>query len=81
MRRMLIVTVAIADFASAASAQTAPSPSPTPGPINPTPPQTRPGSTIVINPTEQQCQSGWQPTMQWSKDQFDQFCTKLGASK
>jgi hypothetical protein len=58
-------------------------PGPTPGPTNPTPPnpQAKPGSTIVVNPTADQCQKGWDTGMKWTKEQFDEFCNKLRASK
>jgi hypothetical protein len=59
-------------------------PGPTPGPTNPTPPpnpQAKPGATAVINPTTDQCRKGWDASMKWTKQQFDEFCTKLKASK
>lgn len=48
-----------------------------------TPPQTKaPGSTtIVINPTQAECQQGWNANLKWTKDQFDQFCSTLSKSK
>jgi hypothetical protein len=56
---------------------------PTPGPTNPTPPnpQSKSGATIVINPTTEECRRGWDASMKWTKEQFDQFCARLGASK
>lgn len=60
-------------------------PSPQPGPTNPNPPpdnpQAQPGATILINPTLEECQHGWNSSMKWSKEQFDKFCTMLKASK
>lgn len=55
----------------------------TPGPINPNTanPQTKQGGTIVVNPTEVECQKGWNPTLRWTKEQFEEFCSKLGTSK
>jgi hypothetical protein len=44
-------------------------------------PQAKPGATIVINPTEDACQKGWNSCLQWTKEQFDQFCTRLKAAK
>lgn len=71
--------LAVAVCASPALAQNAPSP----GPTNPSVPnpQAKPGATIVVNPTEQECRQGWSNGMRWTKEQFDQHCTKLGASK
>jgi hypothetical protein len=56
---------------------------PAPGPTNPTPPnpQAQPGATMVINPTEQECRRGWNPSLKWTKEQFEEFCTRLGASR
>jgi len=56
---------------------------PTPGPTNPNQPnpQAQPGATIVINPTERECEKGWSPDLKWTKEQFDDFCGKLKASK
>lgn len=67
---------------STAHAQS-PTPSPTPGPTNPTAPnpQAQPGANIVINPTQDECQSGWNSSMRWTQEQFRDFCAKLGASK
>lgn len=60
-------------LAPAASAETAPSSQPNP--------QTKPGGTIVVNPTQEECKRGWNAQMRWSKDQFEAFCARLGASK
>jgi hypothetical protein len=60
-------------------------PSPRPGPTNPgspaANPQAQPGATIVINPTVEECRRGWNTSMKWSKEQFEQFCATLHASK
>ena len=55
----------------------------TPGQTDPTAPnpQAKPGATMVINPTEDECQKGWNATLKWTKEQFDQFCTLLKAAK
>ncbi|MDX2201823.1 MAG: hypothetical protein NW223_03675 [Hyphomicrobiaceae bacterium] len=77
MRVALLLAFTLAGGALAA-AQTSPSP----GPVNPAPnPQAQPGATIVINPTVEQCRRGWNDTMRWTRQQFAEFCTKLGASK
>jgi hypothetical protein len=44
-------------------------------------PQAKPGGTIVVNPTQDECKRGWSAQMRWTKDQFDAFCARLGASK
>jgi hypothetical protein len=44
-------------------------------------PQSAPGATIIVNPTEAECKQGWSANLRWSKEQFETFCTKLGASK
>jgi hypothetical protein len=54
---------------------------PSPGPVKPPSPTERPGKSIVINPTEEECKRGWQPSTRWTKEQFDDFCGKLGTSK
>lgn len=56
---------------------------PTPGPTHPAPPNpmTQPGATIRINPTKEQCEQGWNPTTRWTKQQFQEFCTRLRTSK
>jgi hypothetical protein len=56
-----------------ATAETAPSSQPNP--------QTKPGGTIVVNPTQDECKRGWNAQMRWTKDQFEAFCARLGASK
>jgi hypothetical protein len=58
-------------------------PGPTPGPTNPTPtnPQAKAGSTIVVNPTVEECRRGWSTGLKWTKEQFDEFCSKMQASK
>jgi hypothetical protein len=52
-----------------------------PGPTNPTNPQAQPGATMLINPTEQECREGWNSSLKWTKEQFDEFCSKLRASR
>lgn len=71
-----LLTVALHRVASAQS-------TPAPGPTNPIPPnpQSQPGATIVINPTLEECRRGWEPSMRWTQDQFQQFCTKLSEAK
>ena len=44
-------------------------------------PQTKPGATIVINPTEEECKRGWNASMRWTEEQFEEFCAKLATSK
>lgn len=79
MTLLLAMTMATATV----TAQTqSPTPSPAPGPTNPAPnPQAQPGATIVINPTQQECQSGWNASLRWTQEQFREFCTMLGSSK
>jgi hypothetical protein len=63
---------------SSASAQNSP------GPTNPAPQtntQAKPGATMVINPTQEECRRGWNVTLRWTKEQFEQFCAQLRASK
>ena len=74
--RSAVLTLTAVTFALAGvcAAQTSP---PTPN----TNPQTKPGGTIVVNPTEAECKQGWKAGMRWTKDQFDEFCSRLGASK
>ena len=44
-------------------------------------PQTKPGGTIVVNPTETECKHGWSAEMRWTQEQFREFCEKLNSSK
>jgi hypothetical protein len=77
--RLLVlgVSAALLGGAVAASAQTT-----SPGPTNPAPsPQSKPGATIVVNPTQDECNQGWHAGMKWTKEQFEEFCAKLKASK
>ena len=55
----------------------------TPGPTKPVQPnpQAKPGATMVLNPTQEECRRGWNPTLKWTKLQFDEFCTKQRAAK
>ena len=43
--------------------------------------QTKPGATIVVNPTDAECKSGWRPGLRWTQQQFAEHCTKLQSSK
>lgn len=47
----------------------------------PSNPQAKPGATIVINPTDQECKQGWSPSMRWTREQFEAFCETLRKSK
>ena len=77
LRSRAALTVAVVLCATASLAQT------TPGPTNPVPPnpQAKPGATMVINPTEDECRSGWNQALKWTKEQFEQFCAQMKASK
>lgn len=79
MRGLAMFSVLALVGAASASAQTTPSP----GPTNPSVPnpQAKPGATIIINPTEDECRRGWSAGMRWTKEQFTEYCTRLGASK
>lgn len=82
MQPMLLAMTLLLATTIAGAAQS-PTPAPTPGPTNPVQPnpQAQPGATIVINPTIDECQRGWNPGLRWTQEQFREFCTKLGASK
>ena len=56
---------------------------PSPGPTNPVPPQSEPNSktTIVINPTDEECRRGWDEKLRWTRAEFESFCTRLQTSK
>ena len=71
------IAVALTLCATISLAQT------TPKEIGPTAPnpQAKPGATMVINPTEDECQKGWNASLKWTKEQFEQFCTLLKAAK
>jgi hypothetical protein len=74
---------AILALASSGASVAQGTPGPTPGPTNPTPPnpQAKAGATIVVNPTMDECRKGWETGMKWTKQQFEEFCTRLKASK
>jgi hypothetical protein len=71
-----IMTIAIATSTVAQN-------TPAPGPANPVQPnpQAQPGATIVLNPTMEECRRGWDASMKWTREQYDDFCAKLRASK
>ena len=74
------IAILLAATASHALAQTQPQPGPTkPPPI--TSPLTKPGTDMVINPTTEECQGGWNPSLKWTKEQFDSHCEQMKASK
>ncbi len=76
MKIKFAIAVALTGLATAANAQVTP-PAPT------SPPQTKEpgGQTIVLNPTQAECATGWNANLKWSKEQFDQFCSTLSKSK
>jgi len=82
LNKSLLALSVIAPLMAPPSASIAQS-TPSPGPTNPVPPnpQAKSGATIVVNPTADECKRGWDPGMKWTKEQFDQFCRRLGASK
>jgi hypothetical protein len=62
-----------------ALAQTSPSPGPTvPEKTLPVP---KPGESMIINPTREECKDGWRQGMKWSKQEFDKFCAQMEISK
>jgi len=78
----IVATLAVVTAAHTrlADAQT----SPTPGPTNPTPapnPLSKPGTDLVINPTNEECQQGWRLGLKWTQEQFEAFCTQMKTSK
>lgn len=76
MSRILLVALLIAPWmTSSASAQSSPPSEQTPNV------QSKPGATIIINPTHEECALGWNSSLKWSKEQFDDFCHKLNTSK
>jgi hypothetical protein len=44
-------------------------------------PQAKPGATILVNPTAEQCKRGWSADMRWTEQQFREFCQRLETSK
>lgn len=76
----LAATVALClGTAGTSLAQTSPPPGPTVPPK--TLPVPKPGESLVINPTQQECDAGWRPGLRWTKQEFDKFCTQLKISK
>jgi hypothetical protein len=77
--RSVAAFVLLAGCAGASLAQTSQPPGPT------APPKTLPvpkgGESLVINPTRDECKTGWRPGLKWTKEQFDTFCRQLEISK
>lgn len=66
--------------AAAALAQT----SPTPGPNRPeqsSSPLSKPGTDMVINPTEEECRAAWNPRLKWTREQFENYCAQMRSAK
>jgi hypothetical protein len=76
--RAAVATAGLVLLCTASLAQ----PTPAPGPVKPPPPVENPaGKGIVLNPTDEECKRGWSPSLRWTKEQFNDFCGKLGTSK
>jgi hypothetical protein len=76
--RAAVTSAGLMLLGAASVAQTGPPP----GPIKTPPPVENPsGKSIVINPTEDECKRGWTASTRWTKEQFNDFCGKLRASK
>jgi len=54
-----------------------------PGPTVPTPPASKRGemSTMVINPTVEECKAGWNASMRWTQYEFKEMCARLEMSR
>jgi hypothetical protein len=79
MRPLALSLVLAAGLAPLAYGQTT-----SPGPTNPSPqpnPSAKPNSDLVINPTVEECEKGWHSEPRWTKEQFENFCGKMKASK
>ena len=81
MRRTILTAVASAMTATTiAFAQTQPPPGPNkPPPTNS--PLAKPGADMVINPTIEECRMGWNASLKWTKEQFENHCAQMKASK
>lgn len=75
--KVAAISLPLAAYAGSASPQT----SPTPGPTNPVPGPPVRTPSIVINPTEEQCRNGWNQTLPWTRQQFQEFCLTLRSAK
>jgi len=82
MRTYLIHAIAVFLLATgtAALAQTQLQPGPTKPPPT-TSPLTKPGADMVINPTTEECRSGWSRDLKWTKEQFESHCEQMKASR
>ncbi len=78
--RRHVLLAALAFAAAAALAQTQPAPGPTKPPPTSSP-LAKPGTDMVINPTTQQCREGWNPSLKWTRAEFDAHCAQMKASK
>jgi hypothetical protein len=66
-------------IAGTSLAQTSTPPGPTVPPKSlPVP---KPGESLVINPTRDECRAGWRPALRWTKEEFEKFCTQMEISK
>jgi hypothetical protein len=44
-------------------------------------PVPKPGESMIINPTREECKAGWRPGLRWTKQEFDNHCAQLEISK
>jgi hypothetical protein len=78
--RRHVLLAALAFTAGAALAQNQPAPGPTKPPPT-TSPLAKPGADMVINPTTAQCRAGWNPSLKWTRAEFDAHCAQMKTSK
>jgi hypothetical protein len=83
MRNGEILAVFLVGAAMMVGASLALSQGPTsPGPTKPPPPSAdKPQKDIVINPTEEECRAGWNPSLSLTKEEFESFCAKMKAAR
>jgi Spy/CpxP family protein refolding chaperone len=80
MSRIVIGLIAAVLTACAAAAQAPTPPSSTP-PAPPPESTPKQGTDLVVNPTDAECKSGWNASLKWTKEQFDQLCATMRAAK
>jgi hypothetical protein len=83
MRRvfhLVAVGLAIALVVGTAEAQTQPAP----GPTRPPPVRSgleQPGTPVAAGPTVEECRAGWNPSLEQTKQEFEDRCAKLKEAK
>lgn len=77
--RLVALALGIAAVVGMAGAQTQPTPGPTKPPAQSGSEQ--PGTSVAARPTNDECRAGWNPSLRWAKQEFEDSCAKLKEAK